>query len=228
MKRFAMFVLLFAVASGMMIFADIVPYSDPSGQGTQSWGGNLALTFNVNSAITVNGLGVYNASGSGFITGTIQVAIFDTTTNTEVTPLATFHGPSTLGAQGYDVFQSIAPVVLGIGSYEVDAVGFSGADPNGNLNTGSSSGPLLNNDGGRLTFTGAAWDYDSASLDDPTMCLTCKAAPTPQSQQFDAGTFSVPEPSFYDILGGFGAVIAVLLTVGRRRKVALGTARAAN
>jgi hypothetical protein len=34
----------------------------------------------------------------------------------------------------------------------VDAAGFGGSDPNGNLNTGSSSGPTLNTLGGALSF----------------------------------------------------------------------------
>ena len=124
----------------------------------------------MNSPITVTGLGVFNASGSGTITGPIRVVIFNTVTNTEVTPVETFKGAYTPAGLGFDVFQVITPVVLGVGSYEVDAVGFGSNDKDGNLNTGSSSGPMLNNGGGALTFTGAGWDYDSSTLDDPLTC----------------------------------------------------------
>jgi hypothetical protein len=216
MKRLLMLAVLFLLAGGMMVYADIVPYSDPSGQGIQAWYGNLALTFNVNSPISVNSLGVFNASGTGFITGYIQVAIYNTGTNALATPVVTFHGQYAPGALGFDVFQAITPVVLAAGSYEVDAVGFNGFDLNGNVNNGSSSGPILNTLGGRITFTGAAWD-SSTSLDSPTTCSTCQLAPLLWSQ-FDAGTFTVPEPGFYASLGGLWAGMAGLLFVVRRRK----------
>jgi len=211
-KRSSLAVVFFLLGSGTMVRADIAPYSDPAGQGSQDWPGNLALTFNVLSPITVDALGVFNASGSGFISGTIKVAIFNTSSNTLVTPVATFSGQYAPGALGFDVFQPIAPVVLGPGSYEVDAVGFSGADPNGNLNTGSSSGPILNNDGGQLLFTGAAND-GSGVLDDPQSCGGCTGSPS----QFDAGTFSIgtgqvtPEPGSYAALVlAFGGVMLVV------------------
>jgi MYXO-CTERM domain-containing protein len=210
------------LACSVLAKATLVPYSDPLGQGTQDWGGNLALTFTVNSSVTVSALGVFNALGNGNITGPIQVAIYNTVTNLQLTPVATFSGHYAPGALGYDVFQPIAPVVLGPGSYEVDAVGFGPNDPNGNINTGSSTGPILNSGGGKLTFTGAAWDYDTAGLDDPKTCVICQSAPTPQSSQFDAGTFEVsstPEPGFYGVLGlGLSGLV---LVVSRRRRARL-------
>jgi MYXO-CTERM domain-containing protein len=225
-----MFARNFGIVVGFLTFsvlasAMIAPYSDPGLQGTQTWGGNLALTFTVNSSVTVSALGVFNATGTGNITGPIQVAIYNTVTDLQVTPVATFSGSYTPSALGYDVFQSITPVVLGPGSYEVDAVGFGPNDPNGNLNTGSTTGPLLNSDGGKLTFTGAAWDYDTTGLDEPKTCVICQSAPTPQSSQFDAGTFEVsstsstPEPGFYGVLGlGLSGLVFV---VSRRRRTRL-------
>ena len=179
-------------------------------------GGNLALTFTVNSPITVNALGVFNALGDGTINGSIHVVIYNTDLDVEVTPEVAFSGTYPLGGLGYDVFQSITPVTLQAGSYEVDAVGFGSSDSNGNLNTGSSSGPILNNLGGAITFTGAAWDY-STTLDYPTTCPTCIG---PVASQFDAGTFAatVPEPSFYENLGAFGVGLGGLLFAVRRRR----------
>jgi hypothetical protein len=227
-----------ALVGALSLNAGTIAYSDPAGQGTQAWGGNLALNFNVNSPIVITELGVFNTPGSpttgaqiqgapaasplgsGFITGPIQVVIYDST-GTQVTPIVTFAGSYGLGGLGYDVFQAIAPVVLAPGSYQVDAVGFSANDLNGNLNTGSSSGPLLNDGGGLLTFTGAAWD-SSTVLDNPGGCPTCQAAPIPQNSQFDAGTFQysavtpVPEPATFALFGcGLIAVSAAL----RRRRV---------
>jgi hypothetical protein len=40
-----------------------------------------------------------------------------------VTPVATFLGSYAPAGLGYDVFQSIAPVTLAAGSYEVDEIG---------------------------------------------------------------------------------------------------------
>lgn len=202
-----LFVLIAAIYSGSSHASSIIAYNDPSGQGTQSWTGNMGLTFNVNAPINVTSLGVFNASGSGTITGTINVVIYNNS-GVAVTPVESFHGTYTPGGLGYDVFQAITPVLLAPGSYEVDAVGFSSSDMNGNMTTGSSSGPTLNTGGGLLTFTGAAYD-SSTILNDPTGCSSgCLAAPSPQNHQFDAGTFTylaaaspVPEPSSFLLLG---------------------------
>ncbi|HXZ12277.1 MAG TPA: PEP-CTERM sorting domain-containing protein [Candidatus Sulfotelmatobacter sp.] len=217
---FALIALAVAVPAA---HADTVAYTDPSGAGDQAFTGNLALTFTVDSPITVTSLGVFNASGSGLITGTLQVVIFNTATNTEVTPVVTF-GPGTTyvtGGAGFDVFQSISPVVLTPGTYEVDAVGFSTSDPNGNLNMGSV-GPALNNGGGVLTFTGAAYNF-STGLNEALTCGGCKPLP-PETMQFDAGTFTfegavvtTPEPASLSLFATGLLGLAVLL---RRKRSA--------
>jgi len=214
-----------AFAGAVSVHASTIAYLDPANQGTQAFGGNLALNFNVLSPVTVTALGVFNALGTGTITNAIQVVIYNST-GTQVTPVVTFQGNFTPAGDGFDVFQNIAPVVLGVGSYQVDAVGFGAADLNGNLNTGSSSGPALNNDGGNLAFTGAAYD-GAVVLDHPTTCSGCQAAPAPQNQQFDAGTFEVdsstgiPEPSYGPLmLAGLGGVgLSALLRRIRRRRM---------
>jgi len=220
MKRLLTGSVLFLLIGAACLHASSnIAYTDPANQGTQAWGGNLALDFNVISPITVTDLGVFNASGNGTIAGTIQVVIYNLGTNTQVTPIVTFHGNYAPAGLGFDVFQSIAPVVLQPGTYQVDAVGFSGVDLNGNLNTGSSSGPLLNG-GGKLVFNGAAWDY-STVLDEPLTCDTCQPLPA-QDSQFDVGTLMfgatpVPEPGAFAFYGyGVIAMITVLL----RRKLA--------
>jgi len=221
MKRLSAFFGLLVLAGAVSARADNIAYTDQAGAGRQAFGGNLALNFNVLSPITVTELGVFNASGSGAIFGTIQVVIYNTGTKTAVTPVVTFSGNYTPAGLGYDVFQGITPVVLGVGSYEVDAVGFSGFDPNGNINYGGS-GPILNDFAGSLAFTGASYD-GSPVLDDPSSCPGCVSLPT-QSSQFDAGTFgngtvvtTTPEPGTLTLLGSGLLGLAAHL----RRKSAL-------
>ena len=216
--RFAVVVALVVLTSTAALYASPVytAYTDPAGQGTQNYGGNLGLLFNVNAPINVTSLGVFNASGSGTITGTIQVGIFNVSSPSTPLAVATFTpGTYALGGFGYDVFKSITPLQLGPGSYEVSAFGFSGADPNGNLNTDSSSGPALTGNGA-LTYVGAGWDTNFASLDAPLTCSTCQGTPGLYSQ-FDAGTFkySVPEPSMLGLL-----CMGLIGVGGIRRKLA--------
>jgi hypothetical protein len=218
MKRFSVTTMFLALVGAMSVNAATatVAYSDPASQGTQAFGGNLALNFSVNSPIDVTALGVFNASGTGVITGLIQVVIYDAA-GSMVTPVDTFQGSYAPAASGFDVLQDlVVPVLLGPGSYQVDAVGFSGSDLNGNLNTGSSTGPVLNTGGGLLSFNGAGWD-SKGTLDNPNSCLGCQALPA-QYSQFDAGTFQysgVPEPATFALFGsGFLGIAAIL----RRRR----------
>jgi hypothetical protein len=210
----ALTICLLLLASGA--FAGNIPYSDPANSGTQAYTGNLGLDFTVSSSITITQMGVFNAAGDGIITGTIDVAIFNTNTGFMVLgTMAVFQGAYATGGLGYDVFQHITPVTLGPGSYAVVAVGFSGTDLNGNINF-NTSGPLLDNLGGKLTFTGASYD-GNPTLDNPTTCVGCQSPPA-QWRQFDAGTFAVPESSTLATLLGFG-IFNLAVVFGVRRKL---------
>lgn len=193
---------VFALVSVVPAFADTIAYSDPSGQGTQNWTGNLALTFQVNTAITVDELGVFNTSGTNELNapGSIIVGIYNS--SDALLTSTTFSAGTAYAVSNSDLLKSISSILLAPGTYEVDAVGFSSSNNNGNLNAGSSTGPTLNNDGGALTFLGAAYD-SSTTLDDPTTCVGCQSGSAGQ-RQFDAGTFGfvvTPEPSGFVLLG---------------------------
>lgn len=220
-----------AVALTSAAFADTLAYTDPAMQGTQTFGGNLALTFTVNStSLTVDALGTFDATGTGVVpSGTsIAVGIY----NSMGTLVAsTVIGPgnySTSGA-GFDILQAIIPVVLTPGSYEVDAVGFGPSYMNGNLATGSSLGPSLNTFGGNVSYTGAAYDGNT-SLNDPTTCMGCQSTPTPQNAQFDAGTFAVstgtpiPEPASLSLLSTGVGLLGLGVFLRRKYSAAHPTA----
>jgi hypothetical protein len=217
MKRVLAVCFLVTLLGSMSLSASTIAYSDPANQGVFGFPANIALNFNVLSPLKVTDLGVFNAAGDGMITGSIDVVIYNTATLAQVTPVVTFHGSYAPGGLGFDVFQSISPVTLGVGSYQIDAFGFSNTDPFGNINYGSS-GPVLNGSG-VLAFNGASWDGNS-SLDSPTTCGSCQAMPI-QSQQFDAGTFQyqstnspVPEPG---ALGFLGTTVISAATLLRRK-----------
>jgi hypothetical protein len=75
MLRYRMAVgLLMAIAISPLC-ATVIAYTDAASQGNQGWGGNLGMDFTVNVPIAVTSLGVFNASGSGHITGFITVGI---------------------------------------------------------------------------------------------------------------------------------------------------------
>jgi len=183
---------------------------------------NLALTFDVNTPVSVTALGVFNASGSGTITGPVEVAIFqDSGAGTQVTPTVTFAGNYTPVGSGYDVVQTITAVILQPGAYLVDEWGLNtAADPAGDQYYGSI-GPTLNDGGGLLTFTGALADYTGA-FDNPFLngdaCSGCATAPAVYSE-FDAGTFEfsatiVPEPSSFLLTVAFLGILSC--AIGRR------------
>jgi hypothetical protein len=143
-------------------------YVDPADQGIQNWGGNLANFFVVNTPVTVIALGAFNADGSGTINGSITVGLYDVTTAAPAGQTATFSGSGYTKVDN-DLFQPITPVTLQPGLYEVDAVGFSSSDLNGNQNNGSSHGPYLNTLGGAISFPYGYSTYDnSPTLDYPT------------------------------------------------------------
>jgi hypothetical protein len=211
----ALLALAAALAIAPAAFADEVAYSTVAGQGVQTWTGNLANFFTANSALTINELGVFNASGSGTINGTIQVGIFDVTTGTPVTIATATFTPGSYAEQGYYVYQKVSQVTLTAGDvYEVDAVGFTGADPNGNRNNGSIA-PILNTFGGAISYLDGFSEYSNGSTFGAITASADENNNLALSYGFDTqsnggildrwGSNDVNEPAIYDA-GSFGVV----------------------
>lgn len=205
------------------IYSSILP-----NQGNQN-NVQAALTFTVNGPLAINELGVFDYSGTGLANykgsaTTITVGIYNTVTNTLVTS-ATFTSTACLSGsgscsyteQGYDLFQSIAPITLAPGKYEIDAVGFNNANAFGNTAAAgypahtTEYGPVENGLGDFIFFTGAAYDT-SLVLNDPQTCVGCLTGAA-QADEFDAGTFGavVPEPGSLLLLGTGLLGLAVIL-----------------
>jgi hypothetical protein len=88
MKRLLTTLAIFGLLGIGSAYAQTIAYDDPSNQGAQARGGNLGLLFQVNSPIPVTSLGVFNASGSGTISGTINLTamFYDDNGNPEGSP----------------------------------------------------------------------------------------------------------------------------------------------
>ena len=136
------FATLISVGSALSLSAPVnaSPVFFGPGNPDQGWTGSLGLDFIVNSPITIDALGAYSGNGDHAI---ITVEIF-TGTGTPVPGLlaniATTSSPYT--------FQSVTPVTLGPGTYQVTAWGYGQI---GDFNTFGVTSLGFNTLGGALT-----------------------------------------------------------------------------
>ena len=212
MKKLALIATLFVlvlasrVSSGQTAAFNFSPIVGDATQ--QGWTGNLASLFNVaaGSSITISDLGIFNQSGTGYITGRAEVVLYNVTTGLQVSQIVTF-GPTTqYTAQGYAVYQAITPVILGPGDYAVDAVGFSSTDTNGNNGFSGDPTPTDNTLGGALSFPtpGSLYDtnttLDLATISDPHL--------------YEAGNFEISSLNGVSVPEGGAAGLYLLLAGG--------------
>jgi uncharacterized repeat protein (TIGR01451 family) len=158
----------FAIAiTGLLLLsalhAQTIAYDVTRQPGNQNWPGNLGLDFDVTSPIIILQLGAFDNNGDGF-SGSVQVAIFNRDTLSQVTPSVTFTGTSGTLVNG-NRFLTLSPAVtLPVGHYSVVAVGFNNTDLNGNAsNAGNSDtfiGSTENTGDGTILFVGTA-RYDA-------------------------------------------------------------------
>jgi hypothetical protein len=182
----------------------VAGYTDATGNGHQAFGGNLALLFTANTGMVIKDMGIFDNLGVATIpTGTnVTVGIFTVPSvgtgslvaGTEVTFSS---GDSyTLSANDGDLFQSISPVKLAPGNYEVVAVGFNGNYKNGNTTAGSVPPALTGSVS--MTYDGSAWNGATS------LKFTNTSETDPPLAQFNAGTFEftpAPEPGTLLLMG---------------------------
>ena len=213
-------VAVLTMAYGNFVHADTIAYQVPAGVvGNQSDGANISfgMDFNINSAITVDQIGVFDSSQDGLL-APIAAAIYDRSTQALVSPVVTFAAGSGVGSGTLvsgSRFLPIAPITLSAGFQgAIVAYGYgngTSAELAGNsfgAATGTPTFPWTVNDGGGLiTFVGAGrYSGGGGAIQYPGVT---DGGPV---NRYAAGTFAfstVPEPSAVVlVLIGFISLVA--------------------
>jgi hypothetical protein len=146
------------------------------------------LDFNVNTTIEVTRLGIFDSGANGIAgAGQIRVALFNRTTQVQITTPVVFSSADPGVLDGNYRFKSSAPLLLLPGQYSIVAWGFS--NTNQVLNAGIAGGapaPTTNTGGGLVTFVGTG-RFSFAQGVFPT---TIDGGPLPR---YGAGNFTFQE-----------------------------------
>jgi hypothetical protein len=175
---------------GLTLFAQAdVIYSLPNTiVGNQSFTGELGLDFTVNAPITIDSLGAFTNGASP-----IDVTLYDSS------GVGLAHTVITAGS-GYS-FNSIAPLVLTGGTYQIAAYGYNALNLDYNPDqAGGTVQASFNMLGGALTQNGAFYSFTTGQLATTSDAFT---------ETYGAGDFTaaVPEQSTWGMmLLGFAGV----------------------
>ncbi len=181
--------------------------------GNQTFTGALGLDFSVLSSIFVTEIGAYDSDQNGFV-NPIQVAIYNRDTQTLVAPPTSFSGQNQTLSGKYR-YADVADFLLAPGNYSVVAVGFSGADPNGNSNAGGSS-PTVDTGGSQIGFVGSGRWINLSTLVYPTNVDSGFPVPYDSASFRFTSASAVPERSA-SVLMFFGLLVYVIIF--RRKKI---------
>lgn len=202
----ALLALATALATPPVAIANSFAYSAPAGQGTQEYSGFLANFFTVNSDLTINVLGVYNAAGNGVVGGSTYLQAFIYNVNQLNTLNFTAYTIFNPGEQYYEsgnyIYQYCGGnITLTPGTYEIEAIGFDAGNPNGNIDDGSVA-PTLNTFGGAITYLDGFSEYSPDRASDAL-------AATEDENGNPAGSYGFPVQSNGGILDRWGGSIDV-------------------
>ena len=117
---------------------------------------SVGLKFDVNTAIQVLKLGIYDSAQDGIQGGaTLSTVIFDATPTALVQMDFTAASPGTL--VGAYLFKPLAtPLVLAPGRYTIEGYGFNAGNNEHNTTKGGT-GPTFDGGGGLISFVDSVW-----------------------------------------------------------------------
>ncbi len=155
--------------------------------GNQDVGGEaLGLDFDVNAAIVVTRLGVFDSGGDG-LQSVLTAQLYDRDTRQAVTPLVTFalgDGPDSGTLIGGSRFLDVAPLTLQAGFHgSIVVSGYDGAEMNYNTFGGANPTQTTDSGGGLISFVG----FGRYSGGDPNVFPT--TVDSGPENRYDAGTF---------------------------------------
>lgn len=203
--------LALAISAGGAVNAATVVFSDPGTlTGNQAWTYDLGQDFTVNKAVTVYSLGAFTNGGAN---SDVEVALYQLT---DANPsdggslVTSTIVPGNSNIVGDYAFESITPVTLAPGTYQLQSYG-GGGDTN--FNTGFTGNPNTNiinfNDlGGALTQGTDFYSGGGSGI-----------ATTSDTHWYAAASFAasaVPETSVWLLLLTGVGVLGARLRLGRK------------